>query len=67
MLSVIIQVMNKTTDKNQIVYGQTIETGLEQVSTDHQFLVESFSRVLETLGFSNAATLLREKHFSKQT
>ena len=66
MLSIIMQVMNKTTKKNQIVYGQTIETGLEQVSTDHQFLVESFSQVLETLGFSIAATLLRERNFSKQ-
>ncbi|MDG1138525.1 MAG: phosphoenolpyruvate carboxylase [Opitutales bacterium] len=58
--------MKKNTPKNQLVYEKTIESGLEQVASDHKFLVESFSVVLETIGFSNAASLLRERNFSKQ-
>ena len=58
--------MNTTnTEKNQLAFGRSIESGLERVSTDHQFLVESFSRVLETLGYSESATLLRERNFSE--
>jgi phosphoenolpyruvate carboxylase len=56
--------MKETTD-NQLTFGRSIESGLEQVSTDHQFLVESFAGVLETLGFAESATLLRERNFAE--
>ena len=58
------QNMKENKDNNQSAFGRTIESGLEQVSTDHKFLVEAFSRVLETLGFSESATLLRERNFA---
>ncbi len=57
--------MKETTDHNQLTFGRSIESGLERVSTDHQFLVESFSQVLETLGFAESATLLRERNFAE--
>lgn len=55
--------MENLTNKKQ-AFGQSIESGLERVSCDHEFLVQSFSRVLENLGVSYAASLLREKNFS---
>lgn len=57
--------MKETTDHNQLTFGRSIESGLERVSTDHQFLVESFAGVLETLGFAESATLLRERNFAE--
>jgi len=60
-----LQMNTTNTEKNQLAFGRSIESGLERVSTDHQFLVESFSRVLETLGYSESATLLRERNFSE--
>lgn len=55
--------METFTKKNQ-AFGRSIESGLEQVSTDHEFLVQAFSRVLESLGVSDAAIILRERNFS---
>jgi len=57
--------MKETSSKNHLAFGRSIESGLEQVSTDHEFLVESFSRVLNTLGFAGPASLLRNKNFSE--
>ncbi len=56
--------MKEITAKNNLVFGRSIESGLERVSTDHEFLVQSFARVLESLGVVGAASLLRERDFS---
>ena len=53
-----------TVAKNNLTFGKSIESGLEKVSVDHEFLVQSFSSVLESLGVSGAATLLRKRDFS---
>ena len=57
--------MKESSEKNNLAFGRLIESGLEQVSIDHQFLVDSFSRVLEMMGFADSATLLRERKFSE--
>ena len=57
--------MSQLKDTKLLAFGRSIESGLEQVSIDHKFLVDSFSRVLQSLGFSNAAQLLRGNLFSK--
>ena len=56
--------MKEITAKNNLVFGRSIESGLERVSTDHEFLVQSFARVLESLGVVGAASRLRERDFS---
>ena len=48
--------MENITQEKQ-AFGRSIESGLEQVSADHQFLVQSFARVLESLGVSGASKL----------
>ena len=53
-----------TVAKNNLTFGKSIESGLEKVSGDHEFLVQSFSSVLESLGVSGAANLLRKRDFS---
>ena len=55
--------MENITQEKQ-AFGRSIESGLEQVSADHQFLVQSFARVLESLGVSGASKLLRSRDFS---
>lgn len=60
----VTQKMENITQKKQ-AFGRSIESGLERVSADHEFLVQSFARVLESLGVSGAATLLRERNFSE--
>ena len=57
--------MNDILTSEKKDFGPSIAAGLEQVLTDHEFLVESFSRVLETLGFAGPASLLRKKNFSE--
>jgi phosphoenolpyruvate carboxylase len=52
-------------DKNNQLFGRLIESGLERVSTDHKFLVNAFSRVLEDHGITRAADLLRTRNFSE--
>jgi phosphoenolpyruvate carboxylase len=53
-----------TVAKNNLTFGKSIESGLEKVSGDHEFLVQSFSSVLESHGVSGAANLLRKRDFS---
>ena len=50
---------------NKLVFERSIESGLERVLVDHDFLVISFARVLEELGVKGAASLLRERNFSE--
>ncbi len=57
--------MNDFKSSNELVFGRSIESGLERVVTDHDFLVQSFARVLEGLGVSGAASLLRERKFAE--
>ena len=55
----------ETIAKNNPAFGRSIESGLERVSTDHEFLVHAFSEVLESLGVKGAADLLKERNFSE--
>ena len=54
----------ETVAKNNLAFGRSIESGLERVSNDHEFLVQSFSRVLESLGVTGASELLKNRDFS---
>jgi phosphoenolpyruvate carboxylase len=56
--------MNDFKSSNKLVFDRSIESGLERVLVDHDFLVNSFARVLEELGVPGAASLLRERNFS---
>ena len=51
----------ETIAKNNPAFGRSIESGLERVSTDHEFLVHAFSQVLESLGVTGASKLLKER------
>ena len=55
----------ETIAKNNPAFGRSIESGLERVSTDHEFLVHAFSQVLESLGVTGASKLLEERNFSE--
>ena len=55
----------ETIAKNNPAFGRSIESGLERVSTDHEFLVHAFSQVLESLGVTGASKLLKERNFSE--
>ena len=55
--------MNKTSNTN-LIFGRSVESGLERVSSDHNFLVHSFASVLDSLGVPDAATLLLDKNFA---
>ena len=57
--------MRAEDNQNQL-FGRLIESGLERVSTDHEFLVQAFSRVLDSLGITRAANLLQTRNFSDQ-
>ena len=57
--------MNDFKSSNKLVFDRSIESGLERVLVDHDFLVISFARVLEELGVPGAASLLRERNFSE--
>ena len=58
--------MNKPSNTN-LIFGRSVESGLERVSSDHNFLVHSFASVLDSLGVPDAATLLRDKNFADFT
>ena len=57
--------MTDSESTSKLSFGRSIESGLEQVVTNHDFLVQSFARVLDGLGVSTAASILREKNFSE--